>query len=110
MHGHPNIKFSTDGHITLENSREKCTNCANVIQVYILNFIYSHIQLTLLYIFCHSFLIFNSLQMDLTRKFEETTSNHTVRISASEIKRKYPILEARRSVTKYGPTVLLSKS
>jgi hypothetical protein len=46
--------------------------------------------------------------MDLTRKFEEATSNNTVRISALEIDRKYPPRGAQHIVTKYGSTVLLS--
>jgi len=46
--------------------------------------------------------------MDFTRKFEEATSNHIVRISALEIDKKCTILEARHTVTKFGPTVLLS--
>ena len=46
--------------------------------------------------------------MALTRKFEEATSNNTVRIIALEIHRKYPILEAQHIDTKYGSTVLLS--
>ena len=46
--------------------------------------------------------------MDLTRKFQETTFNNTVRISELEIDRKYPIVEARLIDTKYGSTILLS--
>ena len=46
--------------------------------------------------------------MNLTQKFEEATSNNALRISAFEIDRKYPILEAQHIVTKYGSTVLLS--
>jgi hypothetical protein len=40
-------------------------------------------------------------------KFEEATSNHTVRISALEINRKYPILQAGHFVAKYERTLLL---
>jgi len=46
--------------------------------------------------------------MNLTQKFEEATSNNTLRINALEVDKKYPILKTQHIDTKYGSTVLLS--
>ena len=42
------------------------------------------------------------------KRFEEATACATVNISSLEINKLYPIANARRMTTKYGPTVLLS--
>jgi len=46
--------------------------------------------------------------VDLTRKFEESASNHATSISTLEISRKYLIVEIQYVGTKSGPTVLRS--
>jgi hypothetical protein len=78
-----------------------------IIKVYILIlFFYIFSQRFCISTLC--FRIFDLLQMDLTRNFEEVASHRAIRISALEINRKYPIVEAQYVVTKYGPNVLLS--
>jgi len=46
--------------------------------------------------------------MGLDRKFQDATSCHSVKRSSLEVDCKYPITRAERSVTKFGPTVLMS--
>jgi hypothetical protein len=46
--------------------------------------------------------------MDLERKFQETTSYHSVKISSLEVDRKYPITHTQIIVTKFRPIVLMS--
>jgi len=46
--------------------------------------------------------------MDLVKRFEEATAYAIVNISSLEIDKLYPIVNAKRVTTKYGPTVLLS--
>ena len=48
--------------------------------------------------------IFKSLQMELTKKFQEAACSHAIRINSVELDRKYPIFQAERIVTKFGPT------
>lgn len=45
--------------------------------------------------------------MDLKTKFQAATSCNSVRISALEVERKYPIIRAERVETKFGQSVLL---
>ena len=60
-------------------------------------FINSHITIFTIYFF---FGVFESLQTDLTRKFEETISNTTIRINSLEIEKQYLTAKAERIVTK----------
>jgi len=46
--------------------------------------------------------------MDLAKRFEEAIAYTSVNLSSLEINKLYPIFHAKRSTTKYGPTVLLS--
>jgi hypothetical protein len=46
--------------------------------------------------------------MDLTEKFKMATFCRSVPVNKLEIERPYPILNAERSVTKYGPTIVLN--
>jgi hypothetical protein len=45
--------------------------------------------------------------MDRTRKFEEAMSSTIIHINSLEIEKKYLSVKAERTVTKYGPTILL---
>jgi len=51
--------------------------------------------------------IFNSLQMDLSKKFQKATTCTVIIVNSLEVDRKYRIVHARRIVTKRGPTVLI---
>jgi len=42
--------------------------------------------------------------MELTKKFQEAACSHAIRINSVELDRKYPIFQAERIVTKFGPT------
>jgi hypothetical protein len=53
-----------------------------------------------------AFLVLNSLQMELSLKLEKAVSNQAVRINTLEVE-KIPNCSCS-TVTKYGPTVLLS--
>ena len=44
--------------------------------------------------------------MDLTKRFQNATSCQTERINSLEVERKYPIVQAERVETKFGPSVL----
>jgi len=44
--------------------------------------------------------------MDLAKRFEEATATASVNISSVILNRPYPIVNAKRINTKYGPTVL----
>jgi len=45
---------------------------------------------------------------DLAKRFEEATAYTSVNLSSLKINKLYPNVHAKRSTTKYGPTVLLS--
>jgi hypothetical protein len=45
---------------------------------------------------------FHSLQMELAKKFRDTTTCRTLHISELEVERKYPIVGAERVYTRYG--------
>jgi len=69
--------------------------------------VYLYFQSAIWYL--HSFLtIFKSSQVEFTRKFKEATSCHVIKINSLESDRKFPIVHAERSITKFGLTVLLS--
>lgn len=54
---------------------------------------------------CHSFHIRQPhLQMNLSKKFEEASSNQAILISAVDIYRKYEAVRAERITTRYGPS------
>jgi hypothetical protein len=48
--------------------------------------------------------------MDLHKKFREDGSCTTLAINRLEVDRKYPIEQAKRVYTRFGPTILLSLS
>jgi len=46
--------------------------------------------------------------MDLPRKFEAANSSRSINISELDTDKKYPIVSAKRIITKFGPTALLT--
>jgi hypothetical protein len=46
--------------------------------------------------------------MSLAQKFVEASSCHTVEIGSLEAEKPYPITQAQRVGTRFGPTILLS--
>ena len=47
-------------------------------------------------------------EMDLPTKFEAATSSRSINISELDTDKKYPIVSAKRIITKFGPTALLT--
>ena len=50
----------------------------------------------------------SSDEMDLTKRFEEATAYASVNVNTLEPHKLYPIIRAKRILTKYGPSVVLT--
>jgi hypothetical protein len=48
------------------------------------------------------------LQTNLSKKFEEAASSHTIQINKVVVDRKYPVIKTEQMSTKFGSTVLLN--
>ena len=55
-----------------------------------------------------SYISFQPEVMDLYAKFELTTSSQSISIRYLVVDRKYSVFHAKRIVTKFGPTTLLT--
>ena len=54
------------------------------------------------------YVVIESLQMELSAHFQAIASGTIVRLDKLDINRRYPVTYARRLLTQYGPTVLLT--
>jgi len=90
------MKLKNSRHETTSFNYKEIKKSIYIISVHTV----AHLFISLLSVF-H---VFNLLQIDLTSKFEEASSNQIILIS-SGIDKAYPIVQAQNIVTRYGSVV-----